>query len=233
VSVRRGPFGLSLALVALLAAACNKAPAKDALEAAEQALAAAPEIEAYFPEESRALKQEVQSARGRYDEGHYTDALRAAQPLPDRIAAAAREAARRKQFAITAWSDLAARVPALLSAIAARLATLAPTDASPPSDRLAAAQAELAALTEAWTGANATLERGEIATAVAAGQDVRTRAQALAPRVGVRLLPSGLPAPTPSPRPSTTPAPNTPNPTAPAPPAGAAPAPTPTPTPVA
>jgi hypothetical protein len=230
----RHRLGPSLALLALLSAACNKAPAKEALEAAEQALAAAPEIEASFPEESRALKQELLSAHERYDEGHYTDALRAAQPLPDRIAAAAREAARRKQFAITAWSDHATHVPALLAAIGARLETLAPTDGSPPSERLAAAQAELAALAQAWTGANASLERGEIAKAVAAGQDVRTRAQALAPRVGVRLLPSGLPVPTPAPRPSAAPAPGAPPgaaaPAAP-PPADASPTPTPTPTP--
>jgi len=227
VSPRRARLGPSLALLALLVAACNKTPAKDSLEAAEQALAAAPEIEANLPDEARALKQELQDARARYDEGRYTDALRAAQPLPDRIAAAAREAARRKQFAITAWNDLATRVPTLLEALAARLATLAPTDGSSPSERLAAAQAEARALTEAWAVASASLERGEIAKAVEAGQEVKTRAQALAPRVGVRLLPSGLPVPTPSPRPAATPAPAAPpNPAAPV-----TPLPTPTPPP--
>jgi len=145
----------------------------------------------------------------RFDEGHYTEALRAVQPLPDRIAAAAKEAARRKQHAVTDWNDIATRVPALLSALVARLTTLAPTEGS-PSERLLAAQAELAALTQAWTDANASLERGELAKAVAAGQDVRTRAQTLATRVGVRLLPSGMPVPPPSPRPSTTPTPTPP-----------------------
>jgi hypothetical protein len=100
-------------------------------------------------------------------------------------------------------------VPALLSALVARLTTLAPTDAS-QSERLLAVQAELAALTQAWTEANASLERGELAKAVAAGQDVRTRAQTLATRVGVRLLPSGMPVPSPSPRPSPTPTPTPP-----------------------
>lgn len=200
---------LLVALACSVALACNKAPAKDALAAAEQAFAAAPEIEAYLPEESRALKQVLRDARVRFDEGHYTEALRAVQPLPDRIAAAAKEAARRKQHAVTDWNDLATRVPALLSALAARLTTLAPTDGS-PSERLLAAQAELAALTQAWTEANASLERGELAKAVAAGQDVKTRAQTLATRVGVRLLPSGMPVPPPSPRPSTTPTPTPP-----------------------
>ncbi|HEY7922193.1 MAG TPA: hypothetical protein VII62_03350 [Vicinamibacteria bacterium] len=195
-----------VALACSVALACNKAPAKDALAAAEQAFAAAPEIEAYLPEESRALKQVMRDARVRFDEGHYTEALRAVQPLSDRIAAAGREAARRKQHAVTDWNDLATRVPALLSALVARLTTLAPTDAS-PSERLLAAQAELAALTQAWTEANASLERGELAKAVAAGQEVSTRAQALATRIGVRLLPSGLPVPTPSPRPAPTPSP--------------------------
>jgi hypothetical protein len=224
VSPRRRPSRLSLALLALVVAgACNKVPARDALETAEQALAGAPEIEAYLPDESRALKQELRDASARYDEGHYTDALRAAQPLPDRIAAAAREAAKRKQFAITAWNDLATRMPPLLAALGARLAALAPADGSPPGERLAASQAELSALTEGWTGASASLERGDIAKAVEAGQDLRARAQRLATRVGVRLLPSGLPAPTPSPRPAVVPAVT--------PAGGAVPAPTPSPTP--
>jgi hypothetical protein len=202
-------LALLVALACSVALACNRAPAKDALAAAEQAFAAAPEIEAYFPEESQALKQVLRDARVRLDEGHYTEALRAVQPLPDRIAAAAKEAARRKQQAVTDWNDLATRVPALLSALVARLTTLAPTDGS-PSERLLAVQAELAALTQAWTEANASLERGELAKAVASGQDVRTRAQTLATRVGVRLLPSGMPVPPPSPRPSTTPTPTPP-----------------------
>jgi hypothetical protein len=225
------PRRLRLALLALLAvAACNKAPAKEALEAAEQALAAVPEIEAYTPEEARALKQVLRDANVRFGEGHYTEALRAVQPLPDRIAAAAREAARRKQYAVTAWNDLAARVPPLLQALAARLATLAPTDGSSPSERLQAAQAELAALTQSWTEANARFERGELAKAVESGGDVRTRALALAARIGVRLLPSGLPVPTPSPRPAASPAPAAAPPPA-QPPADAAPTPTATPTP--
>jgi hypothetical protein len=199
-------LALLVALACSVALACNKAPAREAIDAAEQALAAAPEIEAYLPEESRALKQVLRAARVRFDEGHYTEALRAVQALPDRIAASAKEAARRKQRAVTDWNDLATRVPALLSALVARLTTLAPTDGS-PGERLLAVQAELAALTQGWTEANASLERGELAKAVEAGQDVRTRAQTLATRVGVRLLPSGLPVPTPSPRPATTPPP--------------------------
>ena len=213
-------LALLVALAESVALACNKAPAREAIDAAEQALAAAPEIEVYLPEESRALKQVLRDARVRFDEGHYTEALRAVQALPDRIAASAKEAARRKQHAVTDWNDLATRVPALLSALVARLTTLAPTDGS-PGERLLAAQAELAALTQGWTEANASLERGELAKAVEAGQDVRTRAQTLATRVGVRLLPSGLPVPTPSPRPATPPPPDaapTPTPTPPPPP---------------
>ena len=71
---------LLVALACSVALACNKAPAKDALAAAEQAFAAAPEIEAYLPEESRALKQVLRDARVSFDEGHYTEALRAVQP---------------------------------------------------------------------------------------------------------------------------------------------------------
>jgi len=220
---------LQLLLLALVAvSACNKRPAKDAIEATERALAAAPEVEAYLPEEASAVRQLLRDARVHFDEGHYTDALRAVQAVPDRIAAAAQEAAKRKQHAVTAWNELATRVPALLEALVARLTALAPTDGS-PSERLTTAQAELAALTQAWTEASAHLEHGELAKAVELGQDVKTRAQALATRMGVRLLPSGAPVPAPTPRPAATPSPAAPAP--PATPATPAATPLPTPTP--
>lgn len=205
--VVRPPLRLLL-LVLLVASACNKGPAKEALDAAEQALAAAPQVEAYLPDEAAKMKLTLRDARVSLDEGHYTDALRAVQVLPDRIAAAAQEAAKRKERALTAWSDLATRVPALLEAITARLMALAPADGS-PSERLAAAQAELVSISEAWREASASAERGELVKALEAGQDVRARAQALATRLGVRLLPSGapVPAPTPKPAPAATPPP--------------------------
>ncbi len=190
-----------LALVLFATAACNRGAAEEALAAADNAFAAAPEVAAYDPEEFQATRQALQDAHASFDAGRYTDALRASQLLPDRIAAAAHEAAKRKQHAASAWSELATRMPLFFEAIGMRLEALRPSDGS-PSERLAAARDELESLGTAWKEASATQERGELPQAVALGQDVATRARALALRLGVRLGQGGAPVPAPTPRPA-------------------------------
>lgn len=93
----------ALALVALVAPglslACSKRPAQDAIAATEQALAQAPQLARHEPAELAAISQALGDARRSFDEGRYTDALRIAQPLPDRVAAAVQSAARRQRDA--------------------------------------------------------------------------------------------------------------------------------------
>ena len=187
-----GAAGLRTALLAVLLAAlavgCNKRPADEAIQAAEHALASAPELEHYAPEEWKAASQILREARASYAEGRYTDALRAVQPLPDRIAAAAQAAARRKQETAAAWAVLAAELPARLDALKARLDVLAGAGVAP--DKLAPGRSDLEALTAAWRAAESSFERGELAAAVAAGGEVKAKAGAVAARIG--LKPAGL-----------------------------------------
>jgi hypothetical protein len=195
-----------LALLALASLACNRGAAQEALAEADKALAAAPELEAYAPEEFQATRKALRDAHASFDAGQYTDALRSSQLLPDRIAAAVSDAAKRKQHAASAWSDVAARVPLLFEAIGLRLSALSPPDGA-PSERLAAARDELDALGAAWKDAGSIQEQGNVPKAVAVGEDVAARAKALAVRLGVKLGPGGAPLPLPTPRPAPSPSP--------------------------
>jgi hypothetical protein len=175
-------------VLALATVTCNKGPADDAIKAAEQALAAAPEVERYVPEEFAAVSQILREARASLAAGRYTDALRAAQVLPDRIAAAAAAAARRKEQSAATWSALSAELPARLEALAARLGLLSSAEAI-SSERLAAARAELATLIQAWADASAAYERGDVPRAVATAQDLKAKAASLAGRLGPKPAP--------------------------------------------
>ena len=168
----RGIATFGACLLALSTVACNKGPAQEALQAAEQALAAAPEIEKYLPEEFAAVSGILGEARASFAAGRYTDALRAAQVLPDRVAAAAASAAKRKEQSAATWSALSADLPSRLEVLAARLTALASVSAT-ASERLAAAQAEFATLRQAWADATAAYERGDVPKAVAAAQDLK------------------------------------------------------------
>jgi hypothetical protein len=188
----RGIATFGACLLALSTGACNKGPAEEALQAAEQALTAAPDVERYQPEEFAAASGILREARASYAAGRYTDALRAVQPLPDRIAAAAAAAAKRKEQSAATWSTLSTDLPARLEALGARLTLLSSADAI-SSERLAAVQAELAALNQAWADATTAYESGDVLKAVNAAQEAKARGESLAGRLGLKPIPVAAP----------------------------------------
>jgi hypothetical protein len=197
----------AIASLVLLAAACNKGPAEDAIEDARQALEAArPELARYAPGELASIERALADARSSLDEGHYTESLKTAQGLPARIDAAAASAAAKKEVLTKAWSAAVASLGPRLAALGARLADLEST--REPSRRLdpawlASARADLVSLQSAWGQAGAAFEAGEVAGALRAAQDVEARAAALSRVLGLPAVPAAAPAaPTPAPRPA-------------------------------
>ena len=186
---------LAVVSLALLAAACNKGPAEDALNAADQALAAAkPEIEKYVPGELGSLTSAVQAARSEFEKGSYTEALKAAQALAAQIEAALAAATVQKGQLVAAWNDLSGSLPGQVQAITGRLTGLADAKALPKGmtrDMLASAQTDLGSVTQAWTEATAAFQGGDIPRALKTAQDVKTKADALAGMLGL----PGAPAP--------------------------------------
>lgn len=185
----KGIAALAVAGLALSAIACNKGPADTALRAAEQALATAkPALERYGPQELAALQSAIGDARAQFDQGHYTDALKAAQRLPDRIQAALAAAAQQQEQITAEWKGLATSLPQRVEAITARVSALGAGQALPKGltqEALAGAQADLATIARAWTDATAAFEGGDIPKAVKAAQDVKAKADALAGMLGL------------------------------------------------
>ena len=187
--LEHGPGRRALLLVcaALVLPSCNKGPADDAIKAAEQALASAPEVAADVPEQFAEIGRMLKQARASYAAGHYTDALRAAQALPDRIAAAQSLAAQRKAEKAAAWGAMAQEVPPRLDALAARL-TLLVSGSWISSERQATAESELSSLGEVWGRAKAASDAGQLAQALALGEAVKSRAATLAGALGLKPL---------------------------------------------
>ncbi len=183
---RRPRLALVL-LVPALAVACNQGPARDALDEADQAIAAAkPELEAYAPQELAALRAELAQARVQLAAGHYTEALRLGQRLPGPIRDAVERAARRKAGLAAEWSKLAAVLPLEQRGIEARLDQL--SSATPPLIDVAArgaARGDLADLSAAWSRAEAAFASGQVAQALAAAHELQPRTDALAARLGL------------------------------------------------
>jgi hypothetical protein len=190
----RALAALAVASLGLFAVACNKGPAEAALQAADQALAAArPEIEKYVPEELGSLTAAAREARSQLEKGHYTDALRAAQGLPAKIQAAAADAAVKKDQLVAVWNEISASLPARMEAITTRVAELAAAKNLPrgmDKAAVAAAQTDLGPVTQGWTEATAAFQGGDVPRAVKTAEDVKAKAKALAGRLGLTAAPA-------------------------------------------
>jgi hypothetical protein len=189
---------LAVACLALSAGACNKGPADTALQAAEQALAnAKPELERYAPQDLAALQSAIGDARAQFDQGRYTDALKAARLLPDRVQAALAAAALQQERLTAEWNALAVSLPQRVETISARLSALDAGQALPrglTKEALAGAQADLATLARAFTDATTAFRAGDVAQAVKAAQDVTAKVDLLAGTLGLKTAAAGAAA---------------------------------------
>ena len=199
----RGIVAPAVACLALVAFACNKGPAESALASADRELAAVRvDLERYAPDQLAALDDAMAKARAALAEGHYTDALRTAQQLPERIRAAAEATQASKQQLTGAWDEQAPALAASLQAIADRVAALAGASSLPrglTSEALAAVRAELDAVTREWNEATAAFQGGDVPKALQLAGDVEARAEALALTLGFAPTPAA-PAAAPPPR---------------------------------
>lgn len=217
------PLARTLAVflaAAALAAGCNEGPAEAALKIADEELAAArPELARYVPHELARLEGAIRDARAEVGKGHYTDALRAAQGLPARIAAASATAEVKKEELARAWAALARALDPAIEVLAARMAEPAAADRTPKGmdpDGLAAARAELGAIRVEWARAGEAFRSGDVPEALRAAQDVKARVEALSATAGLArpgpkpaATPAAAPAPAPAQTPAAAPAPET------------------------
>ena len=194
----KGTAALAVVTLAVCAAGCNKGPAEAALNAADQALAAAkPEIEMYVPEELGSLTSAAQAARSELEKGNYTEALKAAQALPAKIQAALAAATAKKDQLVAAWNELSGSLPGQVQAITEKVTGLAAAKGLPKGmtrDMLATAQTDLGSVTQAWAEATAAFRGGDIPKALKIAQDVKGKADALAGMLGLRAAPTSAAA---------------------------------------
>ena len=169
-----------LLILGLVAGACNRRPAEEALDVAEQTLEdAKADLERFTPEKLAPLSRALDEARTALAQGRYTEALRAAQELPARTRRAVEAADRRRMAELAvAWDAISRSLPARLARLRARIAglTLTTSPGTGPHDgRLEPARAELRALSVAWEEATTAFEGGDVALALTTARDVGAR----------------------------------------------------------
>jgi hypothetical protein len=190
---------LPVLLFTVLAAACGKAPAEQALKTAEAAIEAArPEVEKFAPAEWTALSADAAAARSQFEKGEYKEALAGAQALLPRVQAATAAAQAKKTELIATFTALKASLPGVLDTLGKQLTAYAAMKKLPAGiDKagVAAAQAELPNVSAAWTSAVASFDAGDLAKAVDVANQVKAKVEDLS-RTFLPVATGVTPAPT-------------------------------------
>ncbi len=183
----------ALAAALVLASCSQKDPAKEAIEAASDALNAVYEdAQKYVPDRYAAVKAELDAARKAFDEERYTDAIASVKDVPAHAEVLAKEAADAKQKHVAGlnadWKRLEGSLPDLFTGIGSRLDELGKLKSLPEGmDRqlIEEARAALASAQSAWQEAGAAFAKGDLDGAVGKAKDAEGMAQDLVARLGM------------------------------------------------
>jgi hypothetical protein len=184
----------ALAAVLALAACSQKDPAREAIDAAENALNAVYEdAEKYLPERYAAVKAELDTARAAFNEERYADAIAAVKDVPAAAEALAQDAAAAKEKHVAGlnadWARISESLPNLLAAIAGRLEELGQMRKLPEGmdqQLLEETKAAHASAQSAWSEAGAAFGNGDLEAAVDRARAAEGMAQDLAARLGMQ-----------------------------------------------
>jgi len=174
---------LPILLLWALASACGKAPAEQALKAADAAVEAArPEVQKYVPDEWQVLSGIATAAKAQFDQGNYKEALALAQTLPAKSQAAVVAAENKKRELMAAFEAMKGSLPGMVEALSKQLAAYAAMKKLPAGidkGAVAAAQAELPSVTQNWANALTAFDAGDVIKALDNAIQVRTKLDAL------------------------------------------------------
>lgn len=188
------PALAALAAVLMVAACSQKDPAREAIDAAENALNAVyDDAEKYVPERYAEVKKELETARAAFAEERYADAIAAVKDVPAHAEALAKEAAAEKERRIAEmsanWTRISTTLPDQLAGIGARLEELGKMRKLPEGmdkQLLEEANAALASAQSTWAEAEAAHAAGDLETAAGKAAAAEGMAQDLAARLGMQ-----------------------------------------------
>ena len=183
----------TLAAVLAVAACSQKDPAREAIDAAEEALNAVyDDAGKYLPERYAAVKADLDTARAAFGEERYADAIAAVREVPAAAEALAKDAAAAKAEHVAGlnadWTRLSGSLPDLLSGIGGRIEDLGQMRKLPEGmDRqlLDETKAAYASAQSAWAEAGTMFANGDLESAVARARAAEGMAQDLVVRLGM------------------------------------------------
>ena len=182
------------ALVVLSACASDKAPAEQAVKAAETAVANA-KVEAakWVPDQARSLDAALASVKDKFTKGDYKAVLAEAPALATQAQSVASAAAAKKAELTKSWEEMSAGLPKMVEAVKSRVDILSKSKKLPANvtkEKFETAKADLAAATQGWTDAMAAYSGGNVADAVAKANTVKQKTVEALEALGMPVPPA-------------------------------------------
>jgi len=187
----------TLALVFIIGCQNQKAPAEQAIAAAESALTnIRDQASHYAPDQLQAVDAQLNGVKDSFAKGDYKGVL-AAMPalntaissLKDTATAKQQEAEAASAKAKDAWGPLSSDVPKMVDAISSRVDILSKSHHLPKGvtqDTLAAAKSSLDSMKSTWSDASNAATSGDYTTAVSKGQAVKDQASQIMQSLGMK-----------------------------------------------
>jgi hypothetical protein len=180
-------------LVVFSLAACSggKAPAEQAIKAAEEAFNAAKgEAVKYVPDQVKAVEDALNAAKDSFAKKDYAAATSAATSVAAKAKELVAAAAAKKDELTKSWGDLSGGLPQMLDAVKSRVDILSKSKKLPANldkEKFEGAQSGLAEANKTWDEANSAFKEGNLADAVAKATAVKEKASEIMATLGMQL----------------------------------------------
>ena len=183
-----------VALVLLSACASDKAPAEQAIKAAEAAVAGGQGGSREVGTGPGAGARHVAGAvKDKFAKGDYKAVLAEAPALASRAKSVAAAAAAKKAELTKSWEEMSAGLPKMMEAVKSRVDILSKSKKLPANvtkEQFEAAKAGLAEATKGWDDATAAYKGGNVADAVAKADTVKKKTVEALEALGMPVPPA-------------------------------------------
>lgn len=185
---------LALCSVAVLIIACanQMEPAKNALDNINATLtAASPDAQKYIPDQLANAQSKVAVLTASFDKKDYAAVVAGAPAVLAEVSALAGAAAAKKDEILkalgTEWRSLASSIPQMATAVQSRVDALSKTKHVPKDIDLTTARSGLTDATSTWEKAQTEFKAGNVADAVPAARDAKSKLEAAAAALKLTL----------------------------------------------
>jgi len=171
-----------LVITAIMLTACarDKAPAEQALKAAEEAVNAI-KVEAvkYVPDQVNSLESTLSGLKDKFAKGDYKAVITEAKALADQANQVAAAATAKKDELTKTWTEMSQGLPKMVEAIQSRVNILSKSKKLPSNltaEKFEQVKTDLEAAKAEWTQALESYQTGMIVDSVAKAESVKAKA---------------------------------------------------------